>query len=132
MEEEVLSSEDCSGMMMNADDNEMRHLRNEVVELVERLNRVMGTRRAGMTGILPGEETGASVIDGPTTEEEEHVGEDDLGECSGSEAEEQAEHGRIGIIDEDGGAVARRRGIFGECETRSQNIQARKPREAEI
>jgi hypothetical protein len=62
-------------------------------------------------------ETGASVIDGPTPEEEEHVGEDDLGESSGSEAEEQAEHRRIGFMDEN-------EGLFPEMDADSANAKA--------
>jgi hypothetical protein len=42
MEEEVLSIGDCIERMMNADDGEIRPLTDEFVELVERLNRIMG------------------------------------------------------------------------------------------
>jgi hypothetical protein len=85
--------------MMSADDSEICPLAEKVVELVERLNRIVGAKRADITGILPEEDAiGAGITHGPATEEEEHVGDDDLGESSGSEEEEQNEHRRIGLF----------------------------------
>jgi hypothetical protein len=60
-------------------------------------------KHADMTGIPPEEyATGASVIDRPASDEEEHVGEADLGESDGAEEEEQTEHRRIGFPDGNG------------------------------
>jgi hypothetical protein len=96
----VLAIEDCVERMMNADDSEICHPADKVVELVERLNRIVGAKQADITGILPEEDaTGAGITHGPATEEEEHVGDDDLGESSGSEEDEQNEHRRIGFLD---------------------------------
>jgi hypothetical protein len=100
---EVLAIEDCVERMMNADDSETCPLADKVAELVGRLNRSVWAKQADITGILPEEDaTGASIPDGPATEEEEHVGDDDPGESSGSEEDEQNGHRRIGYLDEKG------------------------------
>jgi hypothetical protein len=44
MEEEVLSIEDCIGRRMNADVSEIRPLADDVVELMECLNMIEGTK----------------------------------------------------------------------------------------
>jgi hypothetical protein len=72
---DVPAIQECVERMMNADDSEIRPLADKVVELVERLNSIVGAKRADITGILPEEDaTGASITDGPATEEEGHVG----------------------------------------------------------
>jgi hypothetical protein len=100
---EELAIEGCVERMMNADDSGICPLVDKVVELVDRLNRIVGAKQAGITRIRSEEDgTGASIIDGSATEEEEHVGDGDLGESSGSEEDEQNGHRRIGFLDEKG------------------------------
>ena len=104
MPREAITIQRSIDRLMNAEEEEIQPVAEEVMDLVEHLNGILNRGLVDLSGIVPDEdETDATTITAPYPEEEDELEESDLDAPDTPDEEQEREHGEAtGYHDENG------------------------------